>query len=227
VQFFLRAGLVASLFSWVACASVSKPIIADLSDVGDLTDVPVDLAVHDQGRPSDLSPPPVDLFGLCDQLQLKVNELQTGSTSSTVDEWVELFNPCTRNVPLDGASLVYRSATNGTPNDTSTIANLHGTMLPSSYYVVSNTGASVTSNQVFMAGNDLNAIGGAVGLRDRNGTLADSVGWGSANNTFVETSSVNAPMANKSVGRVPNGTDTQNNSTDFAPTSVKTPGAAN
>jgi hypothetical protein len=52
-------------------------------------------------------------------------------------------------------------------------------------------------------------------LRDPAGTLVDSVGWGSANNTFVEGAAAAAPPNGQTIARHPNGTDTDHNDVDF------------
>jgi hypothetical protein len=68
---------------------------------------------------------------------------------------------------------------------------------------------------------------GGLGLRLPDGTLRDSVGYGAATNAFVETTAAGAPATTKSDSRSPNGTDTNNNSTDFAVSTTISPGAAN
>ena len=75
------------------------------------------------------------------------------------------------------------------------------------------------------------SAGGAIGLRDGAGKLIDSVGYGTATNSFVETVAapmpVTAPSPGNSIARSPNGADTNNNKTDFKTTTKDTPGAAN
>jgi hypothetical protein len=68
-------------------------------------------------------------------------------------------------------------------------------------------------------------------LRDPNGKLLDSVGYGTATNAFVETRPAPAPPATASPGssgiRLPDGTDTNDNGADFRLTATPTPGAPN
>jgi hypothetical protein len=181
----------------------------------------------------------VDLSGAdfetpgCGIAQIVVNEVQTGSVASALDEFVELYNPCPTSVSLAGATLKYRSATNSTANDTCTIANLTGMIGTgtTAWYLVASanySGGGTPDQPKGWAGcSGLAATGGAVGLRDSGGGLIDSVGWGSANNPFVETATATNPAAGHSTARTPNGTDTNNNSTDFAEATTPTPRAQN
>ncbi len=159
---------------------------------------------------------------------VKINEVQTGGSASLSDEWIELYNPCAAAVDLTGAKLTYRAATNVGASDSSTVAPLTGNIPAGGYYLVANTNYSgaPTPNIKPFAGSGLLATGGAVGLRDSVGTLIDSVGWGSANNPFVEAAVAVAPAAGKSIARQPNGTDSNNNKNDFVQ-GTPTPKAAN
>ena len=68
--------------------------------------------------------------------------------------------------------------------------------------------------------------GGGLGLRDPDGDLVDSVGYGSSTNAFVETAAAPAPPATASPGssdiRLPDGHDTDDNATDFTVSSTPT-----
>jgi len=48
-----------------------------------------------------------------------------------------------------------------------------------------------------------------------NDAVVDSVGWGNASNDYVEGTPAPAPEAGKSIGRLPDGHDTDDNSNDF------------
>jgi hypothetical protein len=58
-----------------------------------------------------------------------------------------------------------------------------------------------------------------VAIKDADGNIVDSVGWGDATNAFVEGTTAPAPPVapapGKSDARHPNGHDTNVNSTDF------------
>ena len=106
------------------------------------------------------------------------------------------------------------------------------TLAPGAFYLFGGNGyvGPPAADQTFSTG--LAAAAGGVGLRDGNGTLVDSVGWGStAANGFVEGTSAPAPPATASPGssdvRRPDGHDTNDNSVDFAVVTPPTPRATN
>jgi hypothetical protein len=152
-----------------------------------------------------------------------VNELMTGGSTSAGEEFVEVLNPCGHTVDLSGAKLVYRSAA-GT-SDLSLVLWTAGTVLPPGGRLVygSATFAGPKDGEL-LAG--LAATGGGVAVRDPLGGLADSVGYGTATNAFVETQVAAAPAAGSSIGRVPDGADTDDNAADWLEGTI-TPGAPN
>ena len=74
---------------------------------------------------------------------------------------------------------------------------------------------------------------GAVGIRDSNGILMDSVAYDNLTvaNFFTETASAPKPPTvstpGNSISRIPNGADTNNNRNDFQISTMITPKAAN
>jgi hypothetical protein len=161
---------------------------------------------------------------------VRVNEVQTGTSGSAADEFVELSNTGTAAADLSGWKIVYRSAAGA--SDTTLVTIPAGTTLgPGSFYVVGGSAyaGSPAAAQSFSAG--LAATGGAVGVRDSTGALVDSVGWGTAGNALVEGSPAAAPPATvapgSSLARIPDGHDSNDNSADFAVSATATPGSAN
>lgn len=157
-------------------------------------------------------------------IAIEVNEVQTaGATAST--EFVELFNVGTCAADVGGYTLVFRTASGTTDTVLATIPN--GVKIaPFDYYLFGTTVFAPPHDQTMTAG--LAAAGGGVGLRDGASLLVDSVGYGTATNAFVEGTAEPAPASSQSIARVPNGTDTGNNSADFqlqvAPTPNKSSG---
>jgi hypothetical protein len=159
-----------------------------------------------------------------------VNEVQTGTTGSAADEFVELSNTGNAAVEIGGWKVVYRSASGTSDTTLATIPT--GTSLPArGFYLLGGGGyaGAAESDLSFSAG--LAATGGAVGIRDASGTLVDGVGWGTASNALVEGSAAAAPPATaapgSSIARIPDGHDTDANAADFTVTSTATPRAAN
>jgi hypothetical protein len=196
-------------------ATVAPTPPADLAMLRDLATAPPDLA----------TPP-----STCHHV---INEIQTGTSATGTEEFVELFNPCSAAVTVTGWKLVYRAASNTNPQSGSDSSTLYtfaaGSFAAGSYRVFAGSGFHGTSDGALASGI---AASGAVGLRDAGGALVDSVGYGSvAGNTFVETAAAPLPPTLASPGgsieRLPNGTDTDDNSHDFQTATTATPGAAN
>ena len=160
-----------------------------------------------------------------------INEILTGTAATGTEEFVEIFNPCQAAVSLDGWRLVYRSATNTTPatsTDSSPLFTLQGVLPPGGYVVFGGPGYHGPSSGALQSGI---AANGAVGLRDRDLRLIDSVGFGPVpGNAFVEGTPAPAapvsPTPGLSISRTPDGADTNDNSRDFVVT-PPTPMGAN
>jgi cysteine-rich repeat protein len=159
---------------------------------------------------------------------LKVNELVTGTTASATDEFIEVFNPCYVPVNLGGWKLVYRAAA-GT-SDTVFVAWSGTTIQPRSYLLYAGSAYGGANDGVYSTGS-MAAAGGGVAVRNSTNAVVDSVGYGTATNIFVEGAAVAAPPVvappGRSIGRFPNGVDTNQNSVDFHLTTSVTPRAAN
>jgi hypothetical protein len=159
-----------------------------------------------------------------------VNEVQTGTTGSAADEFVELSNTGSAAVDIGGWKVVYRSAS-GTSDTTLATIPTGTTLAAGGFYLLggSSYAGAAAPDQSFSAG--LASPGGGVGIRDASGALLDSVGWGTASNAFVEGSPAVAPPATaapgSSIARLPDGHDTNANATDFSVTSTATPRAEN
>jgi cysteine-rich repeat protein len=159
---------------------------------------------------------------------LRVNELVTGTTASPLDEYIEVFNPCYVSVNISGWRLVYRAAA-GT-SDTVFVTWSATTIPARSYLLYVGTAYVGTNDGVYNSGS-MAAAGGGIAVRNSVGTIIDSVGYGTATNIYVEGAAAPAPPGaappGRSIGRFPNGVDTNQNSVDFHITTSVTPRAAN
>jgi hypothetical protein len=158
-----------------------------------------------------------------------VNELQSGGVTAS-DEWVELFNPCTAAIDLDGWKLAYRSAGNNSGRSDLLLVALTQKISAGGYLLFVGggyTGSAKADGK--WSGGHLAGDGGAVGLRDAGGKLIDSVAYQTLTTTngFTEGAPAPNPEANSSIERLPNGADSDDNSKDFQTTPSPTPGAAN
>jgi predicted extracellular nuclease len=146
-----------------------------------------------------------------------INEVQTRGTTTAGDEFIELYNPCSSVIDLSGYKVIYRSASNTTDVPVATISP-GKSIAVGGFFLIGNGSFSTTSDQPFTASGI--ADDGAAAVRDAAGTQLDSVAWGSvvSGHAFLETAAAPRPAAGGSISRVPNGTDTNNNSVDFKPT---------
>lgn len=159
---------------------------------------------------------------------LVISEVQVKGTSDHNDEFIELYNPTGSSVSLSGLSIQYKSATGTTfirynlPTDV---------MQPYGFYLIARseyTGSATPDTTIgsFLmgaSGGHVFLVNGVANLTDCNGSdIIDKVGWGTAD--CSETSSATAHDFGQSIERLPgendpdggNGTDTNNNSNDFA-----------
>jgi hypothetical protein len=155
-----------------------------------------------------------------------INEVQTHGTASALVEFIELFNPNTCAVPMGNWDIGYKSAAGNGSGVVYTFGA--GDSIPaSSYFVLGSATYAGTKNATFAAGFSGMADDGQIALRDDAAKVVDAVGFGTAAGPFVEKSAAPGQAAGSSVGRSPNGADTDNNNTDFKTYATPSPGAAN
>ena len=238
-----RLAAVALFAVSVGCASPDPPGLSgphrDLSGVAGADDMTATSA--DLSRARDLAlgggdggttPMPdlmavtTDMASGCSTAQHPViNEVQTGGSSSTSDEFIEIYNPCALQVDLTGWKLVYRSASGVTDVLVATIGKPIG---GNGYNLVASSvfSGGVAADETYTGGH-LAAAGGGLALRNLNMGIVDSVGWGTATNAFIEGAVASAPAGGQSLARTPNGTDTDHNNLDFKIATTPTPKATN
>ena len=162
---------------------------------------------------------------------IRVNEVMTGLTGAAANEFVELVNAGTEPADVGGYRVVYRSAA-GT-SDTLLAAVPAGTIIaPGGHYLLGggSYAGPVAPDQSFGIG--LAATAGGVGVRNPDGALLDSVGWGTTvANGFVEGNPAPAPPTTaspgSSIGRMPDGADSNDNAADFDVSATPTPRGTN
>ena len=160
---------------------------------------------------------------------IRINEFSVGIEGALGDEFVEIANTGTAAADLSGWKLVYRSGAGTSDVSLGTLAD--GTMLaPGAFFLFGGSGYSGAhpADKSFSAG--LASAAGGVAIKDADGNIVDSVGWGDATNAFVEGTTAAAPpiapAPGKSDARHPNGHDTNVNSADFT-IGDPTPGVSN
>lgn len=162
--------------------------------------------------------PPDDSGGTCVP-KVVINEIKTDGTTAN-DEMVELYNPSACAVPLGSWEIKYQPGSGGTGSAGHKFAA--GTTIASLGYLVLTPGAGS-----WTAG--MSKTDGQIGLLDDTGTLVDGVAWGPVTGgSYREKTAVTPlPASGGSIGRSPNGADSDNNKTDFKVYASPSPGAPN
>jgi hypothetical protein len=150
-----------------------------------------------------------------------VSEVETGTSTSASQEFIELYNPTSTAVLLAGWTIEYKSATatDSSANWTRR-ATLNGTIAAYGFYLVAPT--SYLPNADAEWSPTLAGSGGTVRIKDGGGNVVDKLGYGTTANA-AEGSPAAAPPVGQSIERLPgrldelggNGTDTDDNSADF------------
>lgn len=164
------------------------------------------------------------------EADVTVNELMTGVTGAATNEFVEIVNTGSAAADISGWKLVYRSAAGTSDVVLATVPD--GTVLAAGgHYLFGGAGyaGGPAADQSYST--SIAATGGGVGIRDADGALVDSVGWGSATNALVEGAAAAAPPTSDapgtSTGRLPDGDDTGDNAADFELDTTPTPKGVN
>ncbi|HET9931090.1 MAG TPA: lamin tail domain-containing protein, partial [Polyangiaceae bacterium] len=156
-----------------------------------------------------------------------INEVQVGSRDVPADEFVELYNSCDGATSLAGHRLVYRASGGNTDVLLMAFASTDR-IAARSFLVLGGAAYSAPAFARWGGGSNgvLAAAAGGLALSvDGSGTV-DALGYGNASNAFVEGAAALAPTLGTSIGRVPDGADSNDNWHDFAGT-TPTPGAPN
>ncbi len=158
-----------------------------------------------------------------------INEVQTYGAGGGTDEFVELLNTGTCEVSLSGWQISYRSSSGASA---STIHRFTATdsLRPGNYFVAGGSGYMVGAMIPRLISGVADAS--SVALLDPMGRVVDSVAFGSVTlpHPYAEPNAgpaaTHRAMVVMSVGRVPNGQDTNNNAADFRD-GTPSPGAPN
>ena len=151
---------------------------------------------------------------------LVISEIVTGGTSAS-DEFIELYNPTSGPLPLEGLELVYASASGLTVSRRAAWELGAPEMPPGGHLLVANELGTYAPIADATYASGMAATGGSVALRIVGASSAiDAVGWGSATSTWLEGSVAPAPPAGSSLERLPGGAlgsaqDTDDNAADF------------
>jgi len=163
-----------------------------------------------------------------------INEFQTASSASAANEWVEVLNPCTMPVHVDGWTLNYRGPNVTTGMDSNLMVTLTGDMATGEIRLFggpqyAGTKDGMWTNPSGILGGGSGAIGIRIAATD-GGTIVDSVGYGTVMslNPFLESTAAPTMSVDVSASRAPfDGKDDNDGRNDFKITPAPTPRAPN
>ena len=160
-----------------------------------------------------------------------ISEVQVRGSLSPTDEFIELYNAGDNPIDLNGYRLYYQDA--AASSGTLYFHWVSETVIPPYHHLLLarvRSGSSGYDGIVSADGYFSLGIGdhGSLALYDPNGLIVDSVGWGTVDNAYVEGSPAPQPGPEGSIERLPggsagNGTDTDDNASDFVLRSVPAP----
>jgi len=162
-----------------------------------------------------------------------INEIDYDQPGSDSAEFIELFNSDTSPASLDGYSLDLINGTSGNAYNSFDLTGL--TIAANSYLVLCDNTLAVANCHIDIASGSWMQNGGSNGDAAAllsGDTLVDSIayeGIGSFLGPYAEGNSFAAADSNStnmSIGRLPNGFDSNDNASDFNSTCL-TPGSAN
>jgi Lamin Tail Domain len=144
-----------------------------------------------------------------------ISEVQTGSSASASQEFIELYNNSATDANADGYALVYVSASGATKT---TLVELDIGVRGHGYALYATAEAALSSDGTFKAG--MSADAGTVQLVDAAGVVVDMVGWAKSGKTTAnsEAAAYTVPAKWESIERKVSGQgllDTAANTTDF------------
>ena len=177
--------------------------------------------------PTDATDPAALAAGLAPG-HVVVSEVMTGGASAS-DEFIELYNPTSAALPLDGLEVVYVTSTGATVTRKAAWAVGATGMPAGAHLLIANSAGIFGGMADIVYANGLAAAGGSVALRIQGAAAAvDSVGWGTAASSWLETRAAPAPAASSSLERLPGGPagssqDTDDNLADFAIQAIPDP----
>lgn len=161
--------------------------------------------------------------------QVVVNEVYGGGGNSGApfrNDFVELYNNGTSDQAIGGWRVAYFSATGGSGGVLTLAAG--STIKAKGYFLISLAAGTSTTAPLLPTPDatgslTLAAGAGRIDLQDATLSLVDRVGYGTTANTFEGSAPAPAPSNTTSIQRSPEGTDNNQNSTDFVVLNPPTP----
>lgn len=222
----------------IATSLAEKPSDGDtlqrVQDGYDTDECAVDWAISAMPTPGSANPAIEPVICTAGALGVKVNELFPDPEGSDGNqEWVELYNAGDSSQGLDG--WIIETATSSWGEDFTFPGGID--LAPGEFLLIGNTDVPIADLTASSLGlGNAGSPPDGVRLVDCLGTVQDTVLYGDATATLDDTKLLDdqgnqdmAPMSASglSIGRYPDGQDSDDSSVDFESTMTPTPGAAN
>ncbi len=163
--------------------------------------------------------------GLNNSSPIVISEIQISSTTSSLEEFVELYNQTDESISLTGYKLTKRTKS-GNESSLVTSTKFIGTIPAKGYFVIAhpNFATEINANISYSSASYSIAKDNTVILYDSNGIIRDLVGFGEA--TVAEGTPATNPDTNQSIIRKKIDSmliDTDNNNADFSTNTCPSP----
>lgn len=131
-----------------------------------------------------------------------ISEVQIATSGATTSDFVELYNPTSSNINLNGFHLVRRAST-GTPTSFKAFSSSNIILGHGFYLWANSAGGYATQINADVSTNENIADNNSVALTDNQDLIVDQVAWGAgAGSQFVEGSAfATNPGSNQSIER--------------------------
>lgn len=142
-----------------------------------------------------------------------INQVMIGQKENAKNEFVELYNPNDISVDLKFYSLRKKTAS-GSESNLISNKNFQGTIPAKSYFLISTTdfGPQIKADINYSSTSSLSKNNSLL-LYDQNNHLIDKLGFGAANDFYVQT--IKNPENNEIIKRIKINTENPNNAEDF------------
>ncbi|RJR28967.1 lamin tail domain-containing protein [Candidatus Microgenomates bacterium] len=150
-----------------------------------------------------------------------INEVQISGAAGAGDEFIELYNPTSQAVDMEGWRLVRGSSTSGA--EVNLVSSISGVIAPHAYFLIAHpdyTGLSAPDLAYSASSNNVPSGGSVTLYSDAGITLVDRVGFGTS--PVFEAAAIGNPVSGGSASRTSDD-DTNNNFVDFSLNDVSDP----
>ena len=152
-----------------------------------------------------------------------INEIMTGQTGATKNEFIELYNPTKNDINLDGYKLTKKTKS-GTESNLVSSSKFIGIIPTGGYFLITHPDYKDTINaDLAYSGSSYSiASNNTIILYDTEDNIIDKVGYGEGIVDFENQAALN-PINDQSIERQPVGYDSDNNNTDFIIQNIPNP----